>query len=80
MRVRKRNVSLPSDLDQELEARAEGNVSGFVAAAVREKLDRDRDLAALEELWGRPDPELYERALSSIARTRPARPRSLPPT
>jgi len=78
MSVRKRNVSLPSDLDEELEARAEGNVSGFVAAAVREKLDRDRDLAALEQLWGRPDPELHERALSSIARTRPARPRSLP--
>lgn len=78
MKVRKRNVSLPSDLDQELEARADGNVSSFVAAAVREKLDRDRDLAALEALWGRPDAELYERALASIARTRPARPRSLP--
>jgi hypothetical protein len=78
MTVRKRNVSLPGELDQELEARADGNVSGFVAAAIREKLDRDRDLAALEALWGRPVPELYERALSSIARTRPARPRSLP--
>lgn len=78
MKVRKRNVSLPSDLDQELEARAEGNVSGFVASAVREKLDRDRDLAALEALWGPPDADHYDRALRSIARTRPARPRSLP--
>jgi post-segregation antitoxin (ccd killing protein) len=46
----KLSVSLPDDLVQDLRAVAPGNVSAFVATAVRHELDRRRLHAFVEEL------------------------------
>lgn len=48
--VAKLSVSLPDDLVQDLKAVAPGNVSAFVAVAVRHELDRRRLHAFVEEL------------------------------
>jgi post-segregation antitoxin (ccd killing protein) len=48
--VAKLSVSLPDDLVRDLKAVAPGNVSAFVAAAVRHELDRRRLHAFVEEL------------------------------
>jgi hypothetical protein len=48
--VAKLSVSLPDDLVQDLHAAAGGNVSAFVATAVRNELDRLRLHAFLKEL------------------------------
>jgi post-segregation antitoxin (ccd killing protein) len=48
--VAKLSVSLPDDLVQDLKAVAPGNVSAFVAAAVRHELDRRRLHSFVEEL------------------------------
>ena len=52
---RKRAISLPPDLDHQLTVAAGGNVSAYVAAAVRAQLDRDR----IRAVHGEPDPDLY---------------------
>ena len=44
------SVSLPDDLVQDLQAVARGNVSAFVAAAVRSELNRQRVHALVQEL------------------------------
>jgi post-segregation antitoxin (ccd killing protein) len=44
------SISLPDDLVQELRAAGHRNVSAFVAALVRNELDRQRLLAFVEEL------------------------------
>ena len=48
--VAKLSVSLPDDLVLDLKAVAHGNVSAFVAAAVRNELDRRRLHAFVQEL------------------------------
>ncbi len=48
--VAKLSVSLPDDLVQDLKEVARGNVSAFVAAAVRNELDRRRLHAFVAEL------------------------------
>jgi post-segregation antitoxin (ccd killing protein) len=48
--VAKLSVSLPDDLVQDLKEVAHGNVSAFVAAAVRNELDRLRLHAFVAEL------------------------------
>jgi post-segregation antitoxin (ccd killing protein) len=48
--VAKLSVSLPDDLVQDLKQVARGNVSAFVAAAVRNELDRRRLHAFVQEL------------------------------
>ena len=48
--VAKLSVSLPDDLVRDLKAVAPDNVSAFVAAAVRQELDRRRLHAFVEEL------------------------------
>jgi len=46
----KLSISLPDDLVHDLHAVAHGNVSAFVAAAVRNELDRRRLHAFVQEL------------------------------
>jgi post-segregation antitoxin (ccd killing protein) len=48
--VAKLSVSLPDDLVQDLKEVAHGNVSAFVAAAVRSELDRRRLHTFVQEL------------------------------
>lgn len=48
--VAKISVSLPDDLVRDLQAVAHGNVSAFVAAALRNELDRRRLHAFVKEL------------------------------
>ncbi len=48
--VAKLSISLPDDLVQDLREVAHGNVSAFVAAAVRNELDRQRLHAFVQEL------------------------------
>lgn len=60
--TRRRAISLPSELDDQLQAAAGGNVSAYVAGAVRAQLDRDR----IRAVFGEPDPELYAALLKQF--------------
>ncbi len=71
-------VTLPQQLADELARFAAGgehggNVSAVVTAAVQEKLERDRTLARLSDLWGEVDDGLVARAEASL-RSGPAGP------
>ncbi len=64
-------VTLPQQLAEELARFAAGgehggNVSAVVTAAVQEKLERDRTLARLSDLWGEVDGGLVARAEASL--------------
>jgi Arc/MetJ-type ribon-helix-helix transcriptional regulator len=75
--TKKVTVSLPQELADALARFVAagdrgGNVSAFVASAVRDKLDREQTLARLQQLWGDVDPALVARAEAGLVADAPA--------
>jgi Arc/MetJ-type ribon-helix-helix transcriptional regulator len=72
--TKKVTVSLPTELAAGLDAHLHrdgqsANVSAYVAAAVKEKLERDDALSQLRAMWGDIDPDLLAAARTSLTRT-----------
>jgi hypothetical protein len=78
--VAKLSISVPDDLVDDLRGLAEGNVSGFVTAAIRHEVDRRRLFSFLDELdqeLGPVDEEevaYFEGVLAQSAQEKPPSP------